>query len=58
MKYLEQAKRFKNDEEYYNDYEFITNSQLGWFEKSPMYYDYRKRVGAVSELWRVYASQL
>lgn len=46
MKYLEQAKKFKNDEEYYNDYEFITNSQLGWFEKSPMYYEYRRRMGS------------
>ncbi len=48
MKYKKEQKRFKDDQEYYNDFDFVTNSQLGWFEKSPMYYDYRKRVGAVA----------
>lgn len=31
-------KTFKTDEEYYGDYEYVTNSQLGYIKKSPAYY--------------------
>jgi hypothetical protein len=31
-------KIFKTDEDYYNDYEYVTNSQLGYIKKSPAYY--------------------
>ena len=31
-------KTFNTDEEYYGDYEYVTNSQLGYIKKSPAYY--------------------
>ena len=31
-------KTFNTDEEYYGDYEYVTNSQLGYVKKSPAYY--------------------
>ena len=30
--------QFKSDEEYYGDWEYTTNSQLGYVKKSPAYY--------------------
>jgi len=31
-------KNFQTDEEYYGDYEYVTNSQLGYVKRSPAYY--------------------
>ncbi len=40
-------KTFKTDEEYYNDYDFVTNSQLGYIKKSPAYYWKMRNGGSI-----------
>ncbi len=40
-------KQFKTDEEYYNDWEYITNSQLGYLKKGREYYEMMKQGGKI-----------
>jgi hypothetical protein len=40
-------KTFKTDQDYYNDWEYITNSQLGYLKKGREYYEMMKQGGKI-----------
>lgn len=43
MDFSKEKEQFRDDEQYYSDFEYVTNSQLGWFDKSISFYEYRRK---------------